>query len=203
MATVKEVVIPHHQKEDKTWNVEIWVTHGKKSCYINTTHFVVAKQLRGDYSIKDPFIMTAINPMLGEYRTKISDLGEKLNFHSAQSLRDFLVKGELKAEAINFIEFGWSVVKLIETKKRKGCLGNFKAVMYGLQDFFKSENVLITEISSKMLGRYEDHLKTPRVYDFTGRCAVLGVFRHDKFSVFEGGLTNVAAFLFWESEIMA
>lgn len=162
MATVKEVVIPHHQKEDKTWNVKIRVTHGKKSCYINTTHFVVAKQLRRDYSIKDPFIMTAINPLLGEYRTKISDLGERLNFHSAQSLRDFLIKGELRAETINFIEFGWSVVKLIETKKRKGDLGNFKAVMYGLQDFFKSDNVPITEITSKMLKSYEDHLKTPR-----------------------------------------
>jgi hypothetical protein len=34
--------------------------------------------------------------------------------------------------------------------------------MYGLQDFFKSDKVAITEITSKMLKRYEDHLKTAR-----------------------------------------
>ncbi|MFA6278081.1 MAG: phage integrase SAM-like domain-containing protein [Pedobacter sp.] len=96
-------------------------------------------------------------------RKKIGDLGEKLNFHTVHSLRDFLQKGELRAETIDFIAFGWSVVKLIETKKRKGCLGNFKAVMYRLQDYFKSNSASVTEITSKMLAKYEDHLRTPRI----------------------------------------
>jgi len=63
-------------------------------------------------------------------------------------LCDLLIQGELRAETINFIEFGWSVVDLVKNKKRKGSLGNFKAVMYGLQDFFKSEKAAITEITS-------------------------------------------------------
>ena len=111
------------------------------------------KQLKKDFTIKDQFILDALSTQLCEYRKKIGYLGEKLNFHTPQSLCDLLLQGELEAETINFIEFGWSVVKLVENKKRKGCLGNFKAVMYGLQDFFKSDKVAITEITPKMLKR--------------------------------------------------
>lgn len=188
MATVREVVLPHQKKEDGTWNVKIRISHKRNSAYIETSHFVKQKQLRKDHTIKDQFILTALNPVLDDYRKKIGEYGGKLDFHTAASLRDLLVKGEVKAETINFIEFGWSVVKLVENKKRKGCLGNFKAVMYGLQDFFKSDNVAITEITSKMLKRYEDHLKTPRTMmrpDQFGRMRP----RNSK-GVTDGGLHN-------------
>jgi len=188
MATVRPMVDPHQQKKDGTWKVKIIVTHNRNKGYIETQHFVVQKQLRKDYTIKDQFILSALNPVLDGYRKKISELGEKLNAHTAKSLTDLLKNGELKPESINFIAFGWSVVKLIEQKKRKGCLGNFKAVMYGLQDFFKSDVVPITEFTSKMLFRYEEHLRMPRV-----------MMRPDQFGnmrprssngVTEGGLHN-------------
>lgn len=162
MATIRPMVNPRQQKKDGTWNVKLILTHKRNKAYIETQFFVTQKQLRKDFEIKDQFILNALSPQLYEYRKKIGEYGEKLNFHTALSLRDLLIQGELRVETINFIEFGWSIVKLIETKKRKGCIGNFKAVIYGLQDFFKSDSVPITEITSKMLQRYEEHLKTPR-----------------------------------------
>jgi integrase len=162
MATVRPVVLPHQQKKDGTWNVKIIVTHNRNKGYIETQHYVVQKQLRKNYEIRDQFILSTLNPVLDGYRRKISELGEKLNFHTAKSLTDLLKNGEVKAETINFIAFGWNVAELIKGKSRKGCLGNIKAVMYGLQDFFKSDKVPITEITSKMLGKYEVHLRTPR-----------------------------------------
>lgn len=188
MATVCVVVLPHNKRKDDTWNVKIKVTHNRKRAHIDTQHYVTMKQLKKDFTIKDQFILDALAPKLCEYRKKIGDLGEKLNFHTPQSLCDLLLQGELKAETINFIEFGWSVVKLVENKKRKGCSGNFKAVMYGLQDFFKSDKVAITEITSKMLKRYEDYLKTPRTMmrpDQFGKMRP----RHSK-GVTDGGLHN-------------
>lgn len=188
MATVRPVVNPHQQKKDGTWNVKIIVTHNRNKGYIETQHFVVQKQLRKDYTIKDQFILSALNPVLDGYRKKIGELGERLNFHNAKTLTELLKYGELKPESINFIAFGWSMINLIEQKKRKGCLGNFKAVMYGLQDFFKSDNIPISEITSKMLFQYEVHLRTARV-----------MMRPDQFGnvrprlsngVTEGGLHN-------------
>jgi len=179
MATVCAMVLPHNKRKDDTWNVKIKVTVNRNRAHIDTHHYVTMKQLKKNFSIKDQFILDALHPTLAEYRRKIGELGEKLNFHTAKSLSDLLSAGELKAETINFIEFGWNVIKLIEDKKRKGCAGNFKAVMYGLQDFFKSDRVAITEITSKMLEKYEQHLKTPRT-----------VMRPDQFKIMRPRHTN-------------
>jgi len=188
MATVRPMVDPHQQKKDGTWKVKIIVTHNRNKGYIETQHYVVEKQLRRDYTIKDQFILSALNPVLDGYRKKISELGEKLNFHTAKSLTDLLKHGELRAETINFIAFGWSVVKLIEKGDRKGCLGNFKAVMYGLQDFFSSDNVAVTEITSKMLLKYEKLLRTPRTMMRPDQFGNMRP-RHSK-GVTDGGLHN-------------
>jgi hypothetical protein len=188
MATVCAVVLPHNKKKDDTWNVKIKVTLNRKRAHIDTQHYVVRKQLKKDNSINDQFILDALNPILKIYRDKISALGPKLELYNASTLADYLDQKEFKAENINFIEFGWSVVELVKEQKRKGALGNFKAVMYGLLDFFKSEVAPITEITSKMLVKYEQHLKTSRTMlrpDQFGKMRP----RHS-IGVTEGGLHN-------------
>jgi len=75
MATIREVILPNQKREDGTWNVKIRVTHQRKVNYISTQHYVGAKQIRPDHSIKDPIILNAIYPTLKEYREKISELG--------------------------------------------------------------------------------------------------------------------------------
>ncbi len=79
MATVRELVLPHHKKEDCTWNVKIRVTHKRKSAYIDTHHFISSKQLRKDFTIKDSFILKSLNPLLDDYRSKIGELGAKID----------------------------------------------------------------------------------------------------------------------------
>jgi hypothetical protein len=75
MATVREVIIPLEKKKDGTWNVKIRVNHKRTTLYIKTQHFVVQKQIRSDFTIKDPIILKALNPVLDEYRTKFSSWG--------------------------------------------------------------------------------------------------------------------------------
>ena len=52
MATIREVILPNQKREDGTWNVKIRVTHQRKVNYISTQHYVGAKQIRPDHSIK-------------------------------------------------------------------------------------------------------------------------------------------------------
>ena len=118
MATVREVILPHHLKEDGTWNVKIRVTHNRKLAYIDTRHFVSAKQIKKDTTIKDGFILNLLSPVLTEYRTKISELGSKLAYFDAKTLAVFLECGGFKeAEEINVIEFG--LARIAELKKEK------------------------------------------------------------------------------------
>jgi len=56
MATICAMVLKHHLKNDGTYNVKIRITHKKEKRYIDTDHFVTAKQLSKNFTIKDPFI---------------------------------------------------------------------------------------------------------------------------------------------------
>lgn len=66
----------YNKRKDDTWNVKIKVTLNRKRAHIDTQHYVVRKQLKKDYSIKDQFILDALNPLLKIYRDKISALGD-------------------------------------------------------------------------------------------------------------------------------
>jgi bacterioferritin (cytochrome b1) len=55
-----------------------------------------------EFSIKDPFVLEIVDKKLKDYRKTISQLEEKLDFFTADSLRDYLQK---KDEEIDFIKF--------------------------------------------------------------------------------------------------
>lgn len=74
MATVCAVVLPYNKRKDETWNVKIKVTHNRKRAHIDTHHYVTMKQLKKDFTIKDQFILDALNPVLKTYRDKITAL---------------------------------------------------------------------------------------------------------------------------------
>lgn len=163
MATVRDVVLPHHKKEDGTWNVKIRVTHKRKCTYIDTEHFVNAKQLRKDHKIKDHFILDLLHPVLKEYRDKISGLGSKLSFYTHNTLAIFLQSGgQISAEQINIVEFGRERIKTLEKEKREASANDMKRICNSLEDYFKTDQVPITNIRASFLVEYEYFLKAPR-----------------------------------------
>jgi hypothetical protein len=164
MATVREVVLPHQKKGDGTWNVKIRVSHKRKSAYIDTNHFVCARQLRKDHSIKDSFIVDLINPVLREYRSKISELDDKLSYYSAKSLASYLESGgQIKVEDINVIEFGNRQIERLKAEERDASVANMQTVVLSLIDYCQSDNIPITNIRAKFLEEYAKYLKSSRI----------------------------------------
>ena len=163
MATIREVILPNQKRDDGTWNVKIRVTHQRKVNYISTQHYVGAKQIRTDYSIKDPIILKSLNPILDDYRTKISELGPKLELYNLPRLIDHLTNKAVKtAEQINVIEFGRNRIEELKRAKRGGSAANMTTVVNSLVDYFNSEIVPVTEIRAKMLVEYEKYLRSER-----------------------------------------
>ncbi len=162
MATVRAVVLSHGKKKDGTWNVKIRISYKRKSSYINTQHYVVQKQLRSDLAIKDQTLLSMLNPVLDGYRKKISELGEKLQRYTAESLTRLLTEGELVPEKINILEFGAKRINELDAAGRQGSRDDMKKVVNSLRDYFKVDFVPITEIRSKMLVSYEAYLRKPR-----------------------------------------
>lgn len=163
MATVREVVLPHTQKKDGTWNVKIRVTFKRRSSYIDTQHFVGQKQLRKDFTIRDEFILTILNPVIDSFRKRISELGESLELHTSKSLVEYLTRSEDTAECINIIAFGEEQIRLLDDQRRTGSRNDMRKVVNSLRDYFKTEFVPITEIRSRMLEKYEKYLRSERI----------------------------------------
>jgi hypothetical protein len=61
MATIKEVVLKHHKKEDDTYNIKYRLTDNRKITYINTNYLAGEKQLKKDFSVKDKFLLSVIS----------------------------------------------------------------------------------------------------------------------------------------------
>ncbi|MFN0291923.1 site-specific integrase [Pedobacter helvus] len=159
MATVSAKVFEHHKKTDGTYNVKICVHHKSDRRYLDTVHFVVKKQLTAKMKIKDSFVNDLIDEQLKGYRKVISELGEKLNFFTAETLREYLRE---KDADVDFIKFCALHIAQSVKDGRKGTAHNHRVVRNSLVDYFKREAVSITEINSNMLLSYERFLRGKR-----------------------------------------
>ena len=163
MATVKEVILPKEKKKDGTWNVKIRVNHNGKTVYIKTQHFVCQKQIRSDYTIKDPIVLKIVNPVVDDYRTKISELGPKLELYDVFRLGTYLTNDvAITADQINVIEFAYGRIAELKEKKRMASAADMTKVVNSLVDYFGSSIIPVTEIRSKMLYDYEKYLRQER-----------------------------------------
>src|SRR5690606_3997048 len=103
MATVKAVVLAHHKKADGTYNVKIRVFHKGEKTFIDTVQFVGAKRLTMKRQIKDQILLDCLEKKLKRYRKLISKLDYRIDYFTAQSIKEYLL--EATSGNIDFIEF--------------------------------------------------------------------------------------------------
>lgn len=159
MATVSAKVFEHHKKTDGTYNVKICVQHKRLRKYLDTTHFVVRKQLTKDFKVKDPFIADKVEQQLRDYRKMISELDDRLDYFTAESLRDYLRD---KDEDVDFIKLCDQHIERLRKEGRTGTANNHRKIRNSLVDYFNRSAVSIKEINSNMLVAYERYLRSER-----------------------------------------
>lgn len=160
MATVKAVVYDQfYREEDGTYHVQIKVFHKDVRRFIETNHYVTARQLDAGKKIKDKHILKSLDDILTHYRQAIGDLAPKLDFFTCDDLKAYLIN---KDKEVDFIAFCDQHIAALRKVKRNGTANNHRAVRNSLIDYFKKQSVSIVEINSGMLFAYEKWLKTDR-----------------------------------------
>lgn len=161
MATLNAKVFKYHyKKSDGTYNVKIVLYHGT-SVYLDTEHYVVDKQLTKSFKIKDQFVQAQLGITLSKYRKAISELGEKINALSADSLKQHLIGSELKVDFFKFSEEYITGLKSKEETEKSGF--NFNTVRNHLLDFNDhNESLPIEFISVDFISRFEKFLRRER-----------------------------------------
>ena len=102
MATFGIKVFKHHKKKDGTFNVKVRVTKDRKTAYMDTIHYVTAKQLTKEYEVKDTAVLKELYNTIEVYRESVTRLGAKTAYMSAEDIRAFL---EQKSEKVDFLDF--------------------------------------------------------------------------------------------------
>jgi hypothetical protein len=159
MATFGIKVFKHHKKKDGTFNVKIRVTKDRKTAYIDTIHFVTAKQLFKNYEVKDTIILKELYITIENYRESVSRLGNKTNFMSADDIKAFLEK---KSENVDFLAFCQQHINVLEDGGRKKTASSFRTVRYSLVDFIHGTLLHAEDITPNFLMAFEHFLRQPR-----------------------------------------
>lgn len=159
MATVNAVVYDQFKRDDGTYHVQIKVFHKDVRRFIETNHYVTARQLDEKLKIKDKHILKTLDETLADYRKTIGDLAPKLDFFTCDDLKAYLVN---KDKEVDFIAFCSQHIAALRKAGRDGTADNHRAVRNSLIDYFKKKSVSIAEINSGMLFAYEKWLKTER-----------------------------------------
>lgn len=164
MATVSALILKDNKKKDGSWNVVIRITHKTKSVYIPTTHFVVKDQINKKFQIKDTSLMdNYINPLLKTYRDAINSIGGEIPYLTIQEIKERILSPQ--TARIDFIAFSRSHIEKLIKAGRLSSTKSLVTVVNSLIDYFKTDDIQITTITSSFLNKYEDFLRSPRTFE--------------------------------------
>ncbi|MDB5117008.1 MAG: recombinase [Mucilaginibacter sp.] len=167
MITFNPTILKHHKKEDGTWNVKIRVTYMRISKYLPTNMFVTKDDLNTKKDkITNKAKLKKLNDVIDEYRLIAEDIAITSTL-TTDRIIEFIKKALEKKEKaeVDFIAFANKVIarrKKNAAPKEDKTSSGYQTVINSLQDFFKSDRVLIVDITAKSLKRYEEYLKTER-----------------------------------------
>lgn len=169
MITIKGDILPHQKKKDGTWNVKIRITYQRVSKYLPTNMFVAAEHLNTKKTeIKSKEKLKKIGLIEDEYREMVEDIAitESLD---TKKIIDYIAK-RLQKKKNSEVDFADFISGIITTRKIAAAAINekdkvatgYQTVLNSLKDFFKSDKILITQITAKRLKGFEEYLKTQR-----------------------------------------
>ena len=165
MATVKIIILKHQRREDNTWNVKIRITHERQSSYIATTHYVGSELInKKTFELKErnnPIYDQVMLDVL-KIRAELSKLGHSIDLYSAKGLCE-LMKDKLsnKPEGINFFDFGYAYAdKVLKEGRRIG--ENYRIAISKFEVFVGNRNLCFSDITSSLLIKFEEDLKSQR-----------------------------------------
>jgi len=149
MATFKAVIFRERQCEDKTWTVFIRITHNRKTRYLQTSLSVCRKDLTSAYEIKNAQIKNKCDELILTYRKRTEQLNLDINNVDIDVIVNNIKRIKQEGEAISFTSYFYE--EWMASHQHIKGMRNYKSAVHSLQEYLGKENILHTEVTSKML----------------------------------------------------
>ena len=156
MATLKATIVKPNQRADKTWNVVIRFTHGRKTRYISTTMYVTKKDLTAGFKIKNQQIIDKCDELIKIYRERIAGLFLEVNDMDIDAIIEAITSQKNDKTGIDFIAFARKWCQ--QHNQLKG-VRNYLSAINSFCQFFGREYVLCSEVTVKTMKQFEEWLE--------------------------------------------
>ena len=176
MATLKACIIRKDMRRDKTWRVQIRLTHCRKVRMIPTSMYVTRADLTSAYEIKNEDILEQCREIISGYKEKILSLDLDLIDLDVDEVRNFLVKKD-KVVDVEFFAFAR---KWIEKECRPKSRRNYRTAVNKFELFVKKKHgrktISCNEISSLLMLQFEKSLRDEGLLSSGYCCFIKKIF---------------------------
>lgn len=161
MATIYYKIFKHHKKADGKYNIKYCLTHKGKQVYISSQHNVSDKQLiKTSMKLRDDKVLAEVLAEVVALERKAGLLGVGIEHMTAKEVLQHITT-DVAPDQIDFIAFCRRHIAALKASGRDGTARSLQPVVNHLVDYFGSESVPVTEITSKALRGLESHLSRP------------------------------------------
>lgn len=187
MTTFKTIILPHHRREDGTYNVKIRVTHNRKVKYIRTPHYVsptdISKRKRNgkeELKIKNQAVVDMMDRIIHDYRKRIISEGSAVESWSIERLVEFL-KHDTSTFTLDFIGYGRRYADSLINGGRESTGRLYHNAINSLVRFLGRESLDVMEITTNFLNAFERYLRRePKQKITSGKSVELKELKSDR-----------------------
>ena len=159
MATLKYCIVKKDMRRDKTWRVQIRLTHERKTRMIPTSMYVSRSDLNSSYQIKNPAIIAQCEDLIREYKDKIETLDLALVDMDVERIRKEITRKDI----ITDVEFFAFARKWIEKDCRPKTRRKYQTSVNRFEGFVKMKHgrktLSCNELSCLLMLQFEKYLQ--------------------------------------------
>ena len=159
MATLKYCIVKKDMRRDKTWRVQIRLTHGRRTLMIPTSMYVSRSDLTSSYQIKNPSIIGQCEDLIREYKDKIEKLDLALVDMDVNDIR----KEITRKDTVKDVEFFTFARKWLDDGCRPKCRHKYVTAVNRFEGFVKMKHGRRTlpcnELSCLLMLQFEKFLR--------------------------------------------
>ena len=159
MATLKYCIIKKDMRRDKTWRVQIRLTHERKTRMIPTSMYVSRSDLNSSYQIKNPAIIAQCEDLIREYKDRIETLDLALVDMDVERIR----KEIMRKDIVTDVEFFAFARKWIEKDCRAKSRKKYQTSVNRFESFIKMKHgrktLSCNELSCLLMLQFEKYLR--------------------------------------------
>lgn len=155
--TFKALVLPHHIKQDGTYNVKIRVTHNRKVRYLPTPFFVDQNQVTKSMKIKNRKVLDAVDEEVRMLRDKRYALGMSADNLDIDEIILLLTKEDSNESC--FTDFAQSKInQMLLSPTREKTAKLYQTAINALLKYTNGEKVYFDQMTKSWIINYYNYL---------------------------------------------